>query len=160
MITDRQVRLMRQKRMEGKTQETAAAKAGMSVRSARKWQSGPLPSQAKQEHRRRTRPDPFDGVWEDEIEPLLRNDPTGSPSSILGGSAHPSGVRCNDDYKIGGRCTIRSRRCTSPRSIRRVVTPRRDRKRMLTSRQVDQRSSYDYHSKEQLGRLTVRSPNP
>ena len=28
--------------MEGKTQETAAAKAGMSVRSARKWQSGPF----------------------------------------------------------------------------------------------------------------------
>ena len=63
--------------MEGKTQETAAAKAGMSVRSARKWQSGSLPSQAKPEHRWRTRPDPFDGVWEDEIEPLLRNDPTG-----------------------------------------------------------------------------------
>ena len=41
--------------MEGKTQETAAAKAGMSVRSARKWQSGPLPSQAKPEHRWRTR---------------------------------------------------------------------------------------------------------
>ena len=40
--------------MEGKTQETAAAKAGMSVRSARKWQSGPLPSQAKPEHRWRT----------------------------------------------------------------------------------------------------------
>ena len=50
MITDRQVRLMRQKRMEGKTQEAAAAKAGMSVRSARKWQNGPLPSQAKSEH--------------------------------------------------------------------------------------------------------------
>ena len=77
MITDRQTRLLRQKRMEGKTQETAAAKAGMSVRSARKWQSGPLPSQAKPEHRWRTRPDPFDGVWEEEIEPLLRNDPTG-----------------------------------------------------------------------------------
>ena len=77
MITDRQVRLLRQKRMEGKTQETAAAKAGMSVRSARKWQSGPLPSQAKPEHHWRTRPDPFDGVWENEIEPLLRNDPTG-----------------------------------------------------------------------------------
>ena len=96
--------------MEGKTQETAAAKAGMSVRSARKWQSGPLPSQAKPEHRWRTRPDPFDGVWEDEIEPLLRNDPTGQlkattiidcpstssgrPSSILAGSAHPSCGRC------------------------------------------------------------------
>ena len=77
MITDRQVRLLRQKRMEGKTQETAAAKAGMSVRSARNWQSGPLPSATKPEHRWRTRPDPFDGVWEEEIEPLLRNDPTG-----------------------------------------------------------------------------------
>ena len=61
--------------MEGKTQETAAAKAGMSVRSARKWQSGPLPSETTQEHRWRTRPDPFDGVWEEEFEPLLRNDP-------------------------------------------------------------------------------------
>ena len=46
--------------MEGKTQGTAAAKAGMSVRSARKWQSGPC-------RRRRNRsigggrgPDPFD----------------------------------------------------------------------------------------------------
>ena len=39
--------------MKGKTQETAAAKAGMSVRSARKWQSGPLPSETRQE---RTRP--------------------------------------------------------------------------------------------------------
>ena len=48
--------------MEGKTRETAAAKAGMSVRSARKWGSGPLPSQTKPEHWWRTRPDPFDGV--------------------------------------------------------------------------------------------------
>ena len=138
MITDRQTRLLRQKRMEGKTQETAAAKAGMSVRSARKWQSGPLPSQAKPEHRWRTRPDPFDGVWEDEIEPLLRNDPTGKlkarqlstgwPSSIPAGSAHPSCAPCNDDYSPsadsgGGRCTGRIRRCTSPRCIRRVGKP-------------------------------------
>ena len=63
--------------MEGKTQETATAMAGMSVRSARKWQSGPLPSATKPEHRWRTRPDPFDGVWEEEIEPLLRGDPAG-----------------------------------------------------------------------------------
>ena len=63
--------------MEGKTQETAAAMARMSVRSARKWQMGPLPSTTKQERRWRTRPDPFDGVWEEEIEPLLRGDPAG-----------------------------------------------------------------------------------
>ena len=58
--------------MEGKTQETAAAKAGMSVRSVRKCQSGPSPSATKPEHRWRTRSDPFDGVWEEEIEPLPR----------------------------------------------------------------------------------------
>ena len=64
--------------MEGKTQETAAAKAGMSVRSARKWQSGPLPSETRQERAWRTRPDPFDGVWEDEIEPLLQGKAAGA----------------------------------------------------------------------------------
>ena len=63
--------------MEGKSQETATAMAGMSVRSARKWQQGPLPSETKQERRWRTRPDPFEGVWEEEIEPLLRGDPEG-----------------------------------------------------------------------------------
>ena len=49
--------------MEGKKQQTAAAMAGMSERSARKWQCGPLPSETKTERRSRTRPDPFDGVW-------------------------------------------------------------------------------------------------
>ena len=63
--------------MEGKTQETAAAMAGMCVRSARKWQGGPLPSETKEERWWRTRPDPFDGVWEEEIEPLLQGDPKG-----------------------------------------------------------------------------------
>ena len=36
-MTDKQVRLLRQKRMEGKTQQTAAVVAWMSERSARKW---------------------------------------------------------------------------------------------------------------------------
>ena len=63
--------------MEGKTQETAAAMAGMCVRSARKWQDGPLPSEMKPERWWRTRPDPFDGVWDEEIEPLLRGGPRG-----------------------------------------------------------------------------------
>ena len=74
MITDQQVVLMRQRHMEGKTQQTAAAVAGMSVRSARKWQHGPLPSETKQERRWRTRPDPFEGIWEDEIAPLVEGE--------------------------------------------------------------------------------------
>ena len=77
MITDRQVALMRQRRMEGKSQETSAAMAGMSVRSARKWQRGVWPSERKRVRRWRTRRDPFDGVWEEEVEPLLRGDPAG-----------------------------------------------------------------------------------
>ena len=60
-MTDKQVRLLRQKRMEGKTQQTAAAVAGMSERSARKWQCGPLSSETKQERWWRTRPIPSTG---------------------------------------------------------------------------------------------------
>ena len=77
MVTDQQVALLRQRQMEGKKQQTAAAMAGMSERSARKWQCGPLPSETKQERRWRTRPDPFDGVWEEEILPLLQGEAAG-----------------------------------------------------------------------------------
>ena len=59
IVTDAQVRLLRRKRMEGKTQEVAAASAGMSVRSARKWERAALPSHSKAPRTWRTRPDPF-----------------------------------------------------------------------------------------------------
>ena len=96
--------------MEGKSQETAPAKAGMSVRSARKFQSGPLPVGDETGAWWRTRPDPFDGVWDTEI-PLLRNDPTGKlkATTIIDWLAeqHPgrfsaSQLLSNDDYRIGG----------------------------------------------------------
>ena len=74
MVTDEQVRLLRQKRMEGKTLETAAAAAAMSERAARKWQRGPLPSEEKKPRTWRTRTDPFDDVWRDEVVPLLERD--------------------------------------------------------------------------------------
>ena len=63
--------------MERKTQQTSAAMAGMSVRSARKWQCGPLPSETGQERWWRTRTDPFEGVWEEEILPLLQGEVAG-----------------------------------------------------------------------------------
>ena len=74
MITDQQVLFMRQKQKEGKTQPGAAAMAGMSERSARKWQAGPLPSERPQERHWRTRTDPFGGIWAEEIEPLLEGE--------------------------------------------------------------------------------------
>lgn len=73
-ITDEQVRLLRRKLMEGKTQEAAAAAAAMSERSARNWQEGRLPSEGKQPRTWRTRKDPFEDVWKARIEPLLVGD--------------------------------------------------------------------------------------
>lgn len=77
MVTDAQVQLLRQKMAEGKTQEAAAAGAGMSVRTARAWKEGPLPSEAKAPRSWRTREDPFSGVWEVDIEPVLERDDKG-----------------------------------------------------------------------------------
>ena len=56
MITDRQVVLMRQQFMEGKTQQAAAAVSGMSERLVRTWRKGPLPSENKVRRRQRPRP--------------------------------------------------------------------------------------------------------
>lgn len=74
MVTDEQVRLLRKKMSEGEIQETAAAVAGMSVRTARTWQEGLLPSATRQTRSWRTRPDPFEEVWEVDVVPLLEAD--------------------------------------------------------------------------------------
>ena len=63
--------------MEGRTQQTAAAMSGMSERSARKWQDGPLPLETKTGRRWRTRPDHFEGGWAEEILPLLQGEVAG-----------------------------------------------------------------------------------
>ena len=82
MVTDQQVVVLRQKLMEGKTQQASAASAAMSERSARKWQRGSLPSESKKARRRwRSRPDPFADVWESDVVPLLRTDPDGELSA-------------------------------------------------------------------------------
>ncbi len=83
MVTDAQVRLLRQKLMEGKTQEAASAAAGMSVRTARAWKTGPLPSQVKKPRAWRTRVDPFADVWSKDIVALLQADTRG----VLDGAA-------------------------------------------------------------------------
>lgn len=77
MVTDEQVRLLRGKRMDEKTQEAAAAAAGMSVRTARKWESGAMPSETKTPRSWRTRADPFAKVWDLEVVPLLERDDKG-----------------------------------------------------------------------------------
>src|SRR5712691_2185448 len=77
MVSDAQVRLLRQKRMDGKTQAAAAATAGMSLRTAREWDTGPVPSVDHEARDWRTRPDPFAAIWLTEIEPLLQSERKG-----------------------------------------------------------------------------------
>jgi hypothetical protein len=77
MVRDAQVRLLRRKLMEGKTQESAAAAAGISERSARRWKKGSYPSQRRKPHTWRTRDDPFVEVFDAEIAPLLEADSAG-----------------------------------------------------------------------------------
>lgn len=75
MKTDAEVRLMMRERATGKTQDQAAARAGMSVRTARSYeQAGKLPGQMKKPRTHRTRVDPFaeDWPW---IEQQLQRDP-------------------------------------------------------------------------------------
>ena len=74
MVTDEQVKLLMSLLKQGIVQATAAAKAGMSERTARKYaHSGAIPSKAKKPHTWRTRVDPFAEVWP-EIEALLKQD--------------------------------------------------------------------------------------
>jgi hypothetical protein len=74
MKTDKEVRRMLNERRNGKTQAQAAARAGMSVRTARTYeQLAQWPSQLKQP-RGRTRPHPFaeDWPW---VQAQLERDP-------------------------------------------------------------------------------------
>ena len=64
MKNDHEVLCMRRERSKGKTQEQAAARAGMSVRTARNYERlGQLPSQVRQPRTHRTRPNPFEADW-------------------------------------------------------------------------------------------------
>ena len=74
MVTDAQVRRLREKRMDGKTLAAAAAAAGMCERTARRWQEGPLPSASTPSRTWRTRPDPFAEIWASDIVPRLATD--------------------------------------------------------------------------------------
>ncbi len=81
-ITDHQVSKYKELRRHF-NQEAAAAKAGVSVRSARRIeQQTTLPSQREPRHWR-TRSDPLAGVWETELLPLLRSAPALTAVTLL-----------------------------------------------------------------------------
>ena len=70
-INDQQVRTYMRLRTDH-PQMTAAAKAGLSVASARRIDLDPRPPSTKKQRRTwRTRPNPLEGLWDEEILPLL-----------------------------------------------------------------------------------------
>jgi len=72
-ITQRQESLYMQSRQSGLTQETSAAKTGISVRSGRRIETGNTRTKAPRHWL--TRHDPFVSVWISELVPLLKKEP-------------------------------------------------------------------------------------
>lgn len=82
-ITDQQIRLYMNERKQGHTQPVAAAKAGVSERSARRIDAGTLSLSPKPRRHWRTRPDPLLDVWQSELVPLLEANPELLPMTLL-----------------------------------------------------------------------------
>jgi transcriptional regulator with XRE-family HTH domain len=82
MVSDQQVkRLWRQ--AQKLSDEAAAAKSGMDSKTARKYlRDRRLPSEMRQKHTWRTRPDPFADTWE-EIRQLLSTEPDLQPKTLF-----------------------------------------------------------------------------
>jgi hypothetical protein len=74
MKKDAEVMLFMRERHKGTTQKVAAARAGMSERTARRYEkAGKLPSQLKQPRTWRTRENPFEDDWPWVVEQLERD---------------------------------------------------------------------------------------
>jgi hypothetical protein len=72
-ITDQQLRLYMTD-LQNHSQRTAAARAGFSERTARRFDADPTPPSQRKIVHGRTVADPLEGYWEDDILPLLQND--------------------------------------------------------------------------------------
>ncbi len=84
MKTGAEVLLMLRERAKGRTQEQAAARAGMSVRTARMYERrAKLPSQFKQPRTYRSRPAPFAEDWPRVVH-QLETDPALQGQTLFG----------------------------------------------------------------------------
>ena len=113
MTTDQQVRLLMSLIKSGLSLPAAAAKAGMSERTARKYRhAGKLPSQLRAAHTWRTRADPFEAVWP-EIEALLEQDAGLEAKTVF----EELGRRYPGRFPAGQLRTLQ-RRCRDWRALR------------------------------------------
>ncbi len=84
MVSDHQVRRLFRLMETEKTYVMAASKAGMDEKTARRYRGlGKLPSEVGVRHTWRTRPDPFEGVWDD-LRRMLAVNPGLQAKTIFG----------------------------------------------------------------------------
>src|SRR3954451_5249555 len=105
-VNDQQVRIYMRLRIDH-MQATAAAKAGISVATARRrLEHDPRPPSARREARPyRTRPDPLAGHWDEVVVPLLQAAPGLRPVTVLGELAR----RCPEQIGPSVRRTLERR---------------------------------------------------
>lgn len=82
-LTSNQLEIYMKAIKEGKTQVVSAAKSGMSERSGREIERGRRVDPRTKARTWRTRMDPFESVWSQELEPMLRNSPSLSALTLL-----------------------------------------------------------------------------
>jgi len=82
IITGQQIRIYMNSKKNGKTKKVAAAQAGFSDRSSRNVEQR-LYMVAKTPHDWRTRKNPFEAVWQNEVLPLLEKNPGLQAKTIL-----------------------------------------------------------------------------
>lgn len=82
-VNDQQVRLYMTARMT-RPQTTAAAMSGISVATARRIERDPRPPSSRKATREyRTRTDPLEGIWDEDVVPMLEAAPALRPITIL-----------------------------------------------------------------------------
>lgn len=82
-VNDQQVRLYMTARIT-RPQTTAAAMAGISVATGRRIERDPRPSSSRKAVREyRTRTDPLEGIWNEDVVPMLEAAPALRPITIL-----------------------------------------------------------------------------
>lgn len=114
MVTDRQVLKYREKLKHGFTREKAALAAGISVKTARRWEDGLLPSMNKKPRTWRTRYDPLTDVWDSKVVPLLKSDQEGDlqATTILDELKNEPGASVQDNQLRTLQRRIRDWRAT------------------------------------------------
>ena len=122
MVTEQQIRRLLKLSNTEKTQEIAASKAGMDVKTARKYlRARRLPSELKPERHWRTRKDNFEDLWP-EIQEQLRTNPGLEAKTIFAALQRKYPERFADGQLRTLQRRVKHwralpRRCTSCRSI-------------------------------------------